>query len=141
MLVSGRSTSSLKKNRSSCASGSGYVPSNSTGFWVAITMKPSPSGMRRPSLVTCRSSIASSSAAWVLAGERLISSASSVSVKTGPSRNSNVDESARNTLVPTMSEGSRSGVNWMRVKRASSAAASARAISVLAVPGTPSSNT
>src|SRR5579864_3419124 len=40
-----------------------------------------------------------------------------------------------------MSDGSRSGVNWMRVNRASSAAASVRAISVFAVPGTPSRST
>jgi hypothetical protein len=42
-----------------------------------------------PSTVTCRSSIASSSAAWVFGGVRLISSASRMLVNTGPGRNSN----------------------------------------------------
>ena len=42
-----------------------------------------------PSTETWRSSIASSSAAWVLGGVRLISSASSRFVKTGPSRKAN----------------------------------------------------
>src|SRR5580704_15626631 len=141
VAASGTFTSSLKKKRSSCASGSGYVPSYSTGFWVATTRNRSPRARLTPSEVTCRSSMASSSADWVLAGARLISSARSVSVKIGPSRNSKVPESGRYTLVPTMSEGSRSGVNWMRVKRASRAAASVRAIRVLAVPGTPSRST
>ena len=40
-------------------------------------------------MVTCRSSIASSSEAWVLGGVRLISSASSRLVKTGPGRKEN----------------------------------------------------
>src|SRR3546814_2664795 len=39
-----------------------------------------------PSIVTCRSCITSSSADWVLAGARLISSASSRLVNTGPRR-------------------------------------------------------
>src|SRR2546426_5176522 len=62
--------------RSSSASGSGYVPSNSTGFWVANTVNTGDSAWLVPSIVTVRSCIASSSAAWVLAGARLISSAS-----------------------------------------------------------------
>ena len=140
-LGDGTWTSSLRKKRSSCASGSGYVPSYSIGFWVATTRKRPPRGIRWPSLVTWRSSIASRRAAWVLAGARLISSASRVSVKIGPGRNAKVPLSGRYTLVPMMSEGSRSGVNWTRLKPASIDAARQRAISVLAVPGTPSSST
>ena len=44
---------------------------------------------RRPRRVTCRSSIDSSSAAWVFGGVRLISSASSTLVNTGPGRKRN----------------------------------------------------
>src|SRR5919199_2064017 len=142
------SSTSLNRNRSNCASGSGYVPSNSTGFWVATTRNTAGSPMRRPSIVTWCSSMASSSADWVLAGARLTSSATTTLAKMGPRRNTNVAVAAWNTLVPRMSEGIRSGVNWMRWKRSvaspaepSSSAARQRAISVLAVPGTPSTST
>ena len=47
-------------------------------------MNGSGSGLGSPSTLTCRSSIASSSAAWVFGGVRLISSASSRLVNTGP---------------------------------------------------------
>ncbi len=43
------------------------------------------------------------------------------------------------TSVPVMSEGIRSGVNWMRLNSSDSASASVRIISVLARPGTPTS--
>ena len=43
------------------------------------------------------------------------------------------------TSVPVMSDGIRSGVNWMRLKLRLSASASVRIISVLARPGTPTS--
>ena len=43
-------------------------------------------------------------------------------------------------LVPTMSAGIRSGVNWMRLKPRSSASASVRTSIVLPRPGTPSSS-
>ena len=85
----GSGTVSLSRNRSSWASGSGYVPSYSIGFCVAATMNGSGSGRGTPSIETCRSSIASSSEACVLGGVRLISSASSRLVKTGPGRNEN----------------------------------------------------
>ena len=62
------------------------MPSYSTGFCVAITMKGSGRGWPSPSMETCRSSMASSSAAWVFGGVRLISSASRRLVNTGPSR-------------------------------------------------------
>ena len=78
-------------NRSSCASGSGYVPSYSIGFCVARTRNGRSSGRVVPSIVTCRSCIASSSAACVFGGARLISSARSRFVKTGPGLNSKSD--------------------------------------------------
>ena len=65
------------------------MPSYSTGFCVAITTNGSGSGRGVPSTETWRSSIASSSEAWVLGGVRLISSASMRLVNTGPSRNEN----------------------------------------------------
>jgi hypothetical protein len=80
-----KDTRSMK--RSSWASGSGYVPSYSIGFAVASTWN---GGSRRyvtPSTETCFSCMASSSAAWVFGGVRLISSASSMLVNTGPARN------------------------------------------------------
>ena len=74
--------------RSSCASGSGYVPSYSIGFCVAITRNGGSSGCVVFSIVTCRSAIASSSAACVFGGARLISSPRSRFAKIGPGRNS-----------------------------------------------------
>src|SRR5678815_4650092 len=56
-------------NRSSCASGSGYVPSSSIGFWVAKTWNGSSSVYVLPCTVTRCSCIASSSAACVFGGE------------------------------------------------------------------------
>src|SRR2546428_116146 len=126
--------------RSSSASGSGYVPSNSTGFWVANTVNTGESAWLVPSIVTVRSCIASRSAAWVLAGARLISSARTRSAKIGPGRNVNSCVPVRSE-TPVMSAGMRSGVNWMRWNRTSRASASERTSSVLAVPGTPSSST
>ena len=67
-----------------------------------------------PSTLTCRSSIASSSADWVFGEARLISSASRIWVNTAPGRNSNSLLAWLNTLAPVTSPGSRSGVNWMR---------------------------
>ena len=66
------------------------MPSNSIGFCVANTVKASGSAWDVPSTVTRRSCIASSSAAWVLAGARLISSPSTRSPKSGPGRKLNV---------------------------------------------------
>ncbi len=74
----------LNKNRSSWASGRGYVPSCSIGFWVASTKNGSGRAWRRPPAVTWRSCIASSKAAWVLGGVRLISSARTRLAKIGP---------------------------------------------------------
>ena len=79
------------RKRSSWASGRGYVPSCSMGFWVAITRKRGGSLWVLPATVTCRSSIASRSAAWTLAGARLISSARMRLLKTGPGSKRNSD--------------------------------------------------
>ena len=70
--------------RSTCASGSGYVPSCSIGFCVASTRNGSSSVYVVPPIVTCFSCIASSSAACTLAGARLISSARMMLAKIGP---------------------------------------------------------
>ena len=128
----------FSRKRSSCASGSGYVPSCSTGFCVANTVNRGSSGRDVPSTVTCRSPIASSSADWVFAGARLISSPRRICVNTGPGWNSKPRAGSRCMETPVTSDGMRSGVNWMRVKRRPSALASVRTSSVFAVPGTPS---
>ena len=76
-------------NRSRCASGSGYVPSISIGFCVAITMNGLCSRYVTPSTVTWRSSMHSNSADWVFGEARLISSPTTMFAKTGPGLNSN----------------------------------------------------
>src|SRR5579884_432304 len=95
----------------------------------------------RPSTVTCRSCIPSSSADWVLAGARLISSARRRLVKTGPARNTNSPERWSKTKEPVTSPGIRSGVNWMRLKPSRITRAKLRAIRVLARPGKSSIST
>ena len=94
-----------------------------------------------PPAVTCRSCIACSRAAWVLGGVRLISSASSMLAKIGPLRNSNrrrpVSGSSWRISVPVMSDGIRSGVNWMRWKRQIHGLRQRGDQCVLASPGTP----
>ena len=62
-----------------------------------------------PSAVTCRSCIASSSAAWVLAGARLISSASRRFANIGPGRNVNVCVRWSSSVAPVMSDGQQVG--------------------------------
>ena len=59
-------------------------PVCSIGFWVAMTRNGRGTGRVTPSTVTCPSSITSSMAAWVLGEARLISSANTMSWKTGP---------------------------------------------------------
>ena len=74
--------------RSTCASGSGYVPSDSIGFCVASVRNGSGTGLVVPPIVTWRSCITSSRADCTFAGARLISSASRKLQKTGPSSTS-----------------------------------------------------
>ncbi len=88
--------------------------------------------------------MASSRAACVLGGVRLISSASSTLANTGPRTNRMARPpvllSSSITSVPVMSEGIRSGVNWIRLKLSPSVLASVEISSVLASPGTPTSS-
>ena len=94
-----------------------------------------------PSAVTWRSCMASSSAAWVLAGARFISSAED---QVGEDRARPEVELARprsSTDAPVMSAGSRSGVNWTRGKASPVTVASERAMRVLATPGRSSRST
>src|SRR5215510_1752313 len=102
-------------------------------------MKRAPKRYVWPSSVTLRSCIASSKAACVFGGVRLISSASSTSQKIGPFVSVNVLVWKLNRLVPTMSPGIRSGVNWMRPNLRLRLRAKHWARSVFAVPGGPSS--
>ncbi len=81
--------------RSICASGSGYVPSDSIGFCVASTRNGSGTGCVVSPIVTWCSCITSSSADCTFAGARLISSASRKFVNTGPRWVSKAPESGR----------------------------------------------
>ena len=118
------------------------MPSYSTGFWVAATRNGAGTLRETPSTETWPSSIASSSADWVFGGVRLISSASSRLVKTGPSRKVSSPACLLSiTIEPVMSPGIRSGVNCTRLVSTDSAAARVRTSSVFAVPGTPSIST
>src|SRR5207237_473341 len=92
-------------------------------------------GCGSPSSVTCRSSIASRSAAWVFAGARFTSSASTTLAKTGPSRIRKELVAISKMLVPTISLGMRPGVNWIRLKLPPIRRAAVRASSVFAVGG------
>ena len=94
-----------------------------------------------PSIVTWPSCITSSSAACVLAGARLISSASSRLTNTGPRRVVNTWFFGSYSVCPVTSAGIRSGVNCMRPKVPEMVRASARTSSVLPRPGTPSTST
>ncbi len=83
--------------------------------------------------------MASSNAAWVFGGVRLISSARIMLAKTGPLLKTSWRPSAVSSRisVPVMSEGMRSGVNWMRWKLRSKTSATVFTSSVLARPGAP----
>ena len=87
------------------------MPSNSIGFWVAMTMKGRGSGRVSPSTLTCRSSIASSKAAWVRGVARFTSSASTTWLTIGPGRYVKAPVFGSKTTVPRTSDGKRSGVH------------------------------
>lgn len=89
-------------------------------------------------MVTWRSSIDSSSADCVLGEARLISSPITICAKTAPGLNSKSRRCWSQMDTPVMSEGSRSGVNWMRRTEQSMDRASALASIVLPTPGTSS---
>ena len=84
VLAPGSRAPCCRKKRSSCASGSGNVPSYSIGFSVARSRNGSGSARVTPSTVTCCSAIASSSADCVFGIARLISSTSTTFAKIGP---------------------------------------------------------
>src|SRR6185436_12053844 len=119
-------------------------PSCSTGFWVANTRNGSGRSWVVPPAVTLYSCIDCRSAAWVLGGVRLISSASTRLANTGPLMNLNTRRpvvwSSSSTSVPVMSAGMRSGVNWMRWNVRFRVSASVEMSSVLASPGTPTNS-
>ncbi len=92
------------------------MPATSRGFWVAMTKNSVSRGRVTLSTVTCFSAMASSIAACTLGEVRLISSASTTWANRGPGRKAKSPVPGSNTETPVMSEGSRSGVNWMRRK-------------------------
>src|SRR6476661_2215852 len=103
-------------------------------------MNGGPTGWVTPSTVTADSSITSSNADCVFGDARLISSASTMDAKTGPGWNSKAPTDWSKMVTPVTSDGSRSGVNWIREVVPEMVAASALASVVLPVPGTSSSN-
>lgn len=102
------------KNRSSWASGRGYVPSCSRGFSVAMTKNGEGRVNVSFPIVTWDSSMASRSADWTFGGVRLISSARSMLVNIGHFRISNLPVCGRYISTPVRSVGRRSGVNDIR---------------------------
>jgi hypothetical protein len=132
------------RKRSSCDSGSGWVPWCSRGFWVAITKKGRGSTWVTPSTVAAPSLMASSSADCTFGLARLISSASTMLAKIGPGWNTKAlgvpPPRPSGSDAPSRSLGSRSLVNWMRRKLASRERARAWARVVLPTPGTSSSS-
>src|SRR3954466_1374455 len=95
---------------------------------------------REPATVTCCSCMACSSADWVRGLARLISSAIRSWPKIGPGmkRKARLPPTpSSRTSLPRMSEGIRSGVNWMRRASSPSTVPSASTSLVLARPGTP----
>jgi hypothetical protein len=76
-----------------------------------MTMKGWGAGRRTPSTVTWASSMTSRRADCVLGDARLISSARTISAKTGPAWKTHSPVFWLNMFTPVMSEGSRSGVN------------------------------
>ena len=93
-------------------------------------------------MVTWYSCIACKSAACVLGGVRLISSARTMLAKTGPliKRKARFPASPSSIIsVPIISDGIRSGVNWIRLKGSSRIRANVLMSSVFANPGTPTS--
>ena len=93
-----------------------------------------------PATVTWRSSIASSMADWTLAGARFISSANIILPKMGPGskRNVRIPFSSYSFSLPKISEGTKSGVNWILENLESMISAIVRTVFVLASPGNPS---
>lgn len=87
--------STLSRNRSRCASGSWYTPSDSMGFWVASTRKGRGTSMVVPPMETWCSAMTSRRADWTLAGARLISSARTKLATTGPGSTVNVSLDCR----------------------------------------------
>ena len=87
------------------------MPAVPTGFCVAMTVNGSGTGCVTPSMVTCRSSITSSSADCVLLDVRLISSASSRLHITAPGLYWSAPLALSYTEKPMMSEGTISEVN------------------------------
>src|SRR3954447_19408673 len=110
----------------------------STGFCVATTRNGSGMGQVAPSTVTWLSSMHSSSADCVFGLARLISSPMTTFAKTAPGLNSKRPLPWSKTETPVTSEGSRSGVNWMRLTVPPVVRASAFASTVLPTPGTSS---
>lgn len=124
------------RNRSSSASGRGYVPSCSRGFWVANTIKGEGRSSVWSQMVTFFSSMASRSADCTFGGVRLISSARRIWVNIGHFRMVNSHFCCLYISLPVRSEGRRWGVNDTRLVSSPSTDAKVLIVLVLPSPGT-----
>ncbi len=138
----GNGTWSLKRKRSSCASGSGYVPSISSGFCVARTTNGSSEHVRLladgHAVLLHRleqRALRLRRRAVDLVGEDDVREDRTLAELERLARALRVSSM---TVVPRMSAGIRSGVNWMRENVSESVSASVRTSIVLPRPGTPS---
>ena len=91
-------------------------------------------------MVICSSSITSNRADCVFGEALLISSASTSEANTGPFRHENVPVLWSYNVTPSTSDGSRSGVNWMRPNVEPIVCAVVRANRVFPVPGSSSNS-
>lgn len=123
--------------RSKAASGSGYVHCPSSMFMVATTLNTSGSCLVSPAMVTWRSCMASRSADWTFAGARFNSSARTKSEKIGPSFTRKLPLFGLKISAHRISAGSKSGVNWIRLKLRLRRFENAFALRVFAIPGGP----
>ena len=124
--------------RSSCDSGRSCVPEDPTGFSVAMTTNGDGTQWFSPSTVTLPSSITSRSAACVLLEVRLISSARRRLHITAPGRYMNWPVCFSYMVNPVTSDGTTSGVNWIRLNSIPIRRLRASAVVVFPTPGTSS---
>jgi len=117
---------------------SGNVPSNSKGFWVAITMNGGAMGMVIPSIVACLSLIASMKALCVFGASRFISSIKRKFEKMGPFRREKSLLSWSYMRTPMISAGWLSTAHWNRANSHPVSLARVLTIDVFPVPGVPS---
>jgi len=133
----GASTTISHINLSSCAAGSGNVPTRSWGFCVANTIKCSGRLYWVWPILMFHSAMACRSADWVLLGIRLISSTRMHSCITGPNTVSNSDVLGLYTSDHTISAGIKSLVPCTLPRSSHMICTNVLTANVFPVPGRP----